>query len=221
MVVANVAIKPFKLILLAALFILGIWFLGNELMYAVFRERTGETTVRTVALIVHLIFATPLLLLPPLQFSRRVRMRWPAWHRRVGRVYLASSIIAASLAIYLGLTFESLGRRTPVTLFAVVWLFFSVAAWVCARRRAFVAHEQFVVRSYAMALAFVLVRVMGEVEDVLFPFLPDTTLRGVTREWLCFVLPLLAVEAWHSWVPSLRTTRRTSESRKASRQDCW
>lgn len=148
-----------------------------------------------------------MLLLPPFQFSRRIRMRWPSWHRRAGQFYLVSAILAATLAIYLGITFDSLGRRVPVTLFAVFWLFFSVAALVCACRRAFAAHEKFVIRSYAIALAFVFVRVMGEGEEFLFPFLPDKELRGVTREWLCFVLPLLVVETWLTWLPALRATQ--------------
>jgi hypothetical protein len=207
---AAMPVKPFKVLLLAALFGLGLWFLVDELLYAATRDRTGESAIRTTALIVHLVFAAPLLLLPVLQFSRRFRMRWPAWHRRAGWLYLVSAITASSLAIYLGLTFDSLGRRTPTVIFAALWLFFSNAALVCARRRAFTAHEQFVVRSYAMALAFVFVRIMGEAEDVLFAFLPSTELRGVTREWLCFVLPLLAVEAWYGWLPALRTARPRS-----------
>jgi hypothetical protein len=210
MVTARIPIQPFKLLLLAALLALGVWFLALELLYAATRDRAGESAIRTVSLIAHLCFATPLLLLPVFQFSRRIRMRWPVWHRRVGWVYLNSSIIAASLAIYLGLTFDSLGRRTPTVIFAILWLLFSIAALICAHRRAFAEHEQFVVRSYALALAFVFVRIMGEAEDVLFSFLPSKELRGVTREWLCFVLPLIAVEAWHSWLPALRATRSRS-----------
>lgn len=208
--------QPFKWVLLAGLFLLGAWFLWHELAYAATRDRTGESAFRNVALIAHLTLATPLLLLPIVQFSRRVRMRWPAWHRRAGWLYLASAIGAASIAIYLGFTFDSLGRRTPTVIFAALWLFFSVAALVCARRRAFIAHEQFVIRSYAMALAFVFVRVMGAAEDSLFSFLPSQELRGVTREWLCFVLPLLAVELRNSWLPAMRASRPRSTIRRGA-----
>jgi hypothetical protein len=207
MATARIPIKPFKLLLLATLFALGVWFLAQELVYAASRDRAGESSIRTAALIAHLTFATPLLLLPIFQFSRRIRMHWPTWHRRAGWLYLASAIIASTIAIYLGFTFESLGRRTPTVIFACLWLFFSIAALICARKRSFAAHEQFVVRSYAMALAFVFVRIMGETEDLLFSFLPDKELRGVTREWLCFVLPLLAVEIWNSWLPAVRAER--------------
>jgi hypothetical protein len=203
-------IRPFKILLLVALFLLGVWFLWHELVYAVTRDRSGESALRTAALITHLTFATPLLLLPAFQFSRRLRMLWPVWHRRAGWLYLVSASIAAAIAIYLGFTFDSLGRRTPTIIFAALWLFFSVAALICARRRAFAAHEKFIIRSYAMALAFVFVRIMGEAEGFLFSFLPGKELRGVTREWLCFVLPLLAVEFWNSWLPAIRAARPRS-----------
>jgi hypothetical protein len=70
--------------------------------------------------------------------------------------------------------------------------------------------------SYAIALAFVLVRVMGEIEESLFSFLPDKDLRGVTREWLCFVLPLLAVETWLTWLPALQAAQPRKVSGQAA-----
>lgn len=198
--------RPFKWLLLSALFALGVWFLGKELVYAFARDRSGEPALRTFALVTHVVFTTPLLLLPPLQFSRRIRLRRPSWHRAAGKLYLASAVVAGIFAIHLGLTFESAGRRVPLFVFSVLWVSFSVAAWVCARRRAYAAHERFVVRSYAIALAFVFVRIMGEAQGLLFSFLPSRELSGVTREWLSFVLPLLAVEGWASWWPAVRSS---------------
>lgn len=208
--------RPFKWLLLAALFLLGVWFLANEIAYAMTRDRAGEPLLRSVVLVAHLAAAFPLLLLPPWQFSRRVRARWPKWHRRAGQVYLAGAMVAATGAMYLGFTFESAGRRVPLFVFATLWLAFSAAAWLCARRRAFVAHERFVVRSYAIALAFVFVRILGEVQESMFAFLPDPELRGATREWLSFVIPLLMVEAWYSWWPAVRSATPKATGARAS-----
>ena len=112
--------RPVKTSFLLLLVLLGIYFLAYELEYALTRERTGETLVRTTALIIHLVFATPLLLMPIIQFSQRFRSVRPEWHRRFGKIYLSCAITASSIAIYLGFTFESLGRRVPVTIFACV-----------------------------------------------------------------------------------------------------
>ena len=209
--------QPFKWLLLIVLFAGGVWYLSYDLVYVVTRDRTNEPPWRNVLLLVHVVGAVPLLLLPPAQFSRRVRRRWPIWHRRAGTWYLASAIVAALAAMVLGPTFEGAGRRVPLMLFATLWLCFSLAAWWCARRGAFAAHERFVARSYAIALAFVFVRVLGDVQEPLFAFLPDQEGRGVTREWLSFVLSLLTVEAGYSWWPAIRAARRTSGSAPASR----
>jgi Predicted membrane protein (DUF2306) len=208
--------RPFKWSILAALFLLGAWFLAIEVVDSVTRDRSDEPLARSLVSIIHLVFALPLLLFPPLQFSRRVRARWPIWHRRVGQVYLAAATVAALAAIYLGATFESVGRRPPLLIFASLWLAFSVAAWICARRRAFAAHERFVVRSYTIALAFAFVRTLGEFEGTLLAFIPDKDLSGVTREWLSFVVPLLVVECYYSWWPSVRSTKFNDRSAKAA-----
>jgi hypothetical protein len=196
--------RPFKWLLLAILLGLGLWYAADSVIYAFVRERSAdESGMRTFGSFAHLIVATPLLLLAPLQFSRRLRARYPQWHRWAGTCFLSFSIAAALGAAYLGATFERIGSRTPLVIFAVLWLAFSLAAWVCARRRAFAAHERFVIRSYGVALAFVFVRVLGEFQDSLFFFMTDQALRDTTREWLSFVVPLLAIEAWCSWWPSL------------------
>jgi hypothetical protein len=206
-VVATYSPKPFKWLVLAALFGVGAVFLLSELAQSVTRDRAGQPAFRLMVLALHLAAALPLLLLPPIQFSRRFRARWPAWHRRAGKLYLACAIVAAIGAIYLGLTFAGLGSRVPLVLFAILWLAFSMAAWITARRRAFAVHERFVVRSYAIALAFVLVRVLGESQAVLLGFLPAVELRDATGEWLSFVVPLLIVEGWYSWWPSVAAAR--------------
>ena len=112
---------PFKWLLLSAVFLLGVWFLSNELVYSMFRDRSAEPLLRTAVLIIHLLVTLPLLLLPPVQFSRRIRARWPTWHRYAGRFYLSAAMLAAVTAIYLGFSFEDVGRRVPLCLFALLY----------------------------------------------------------------------------------------------------
>ncbi|MGL6044212.1 MAG: hypothetical protein ACRC1J_09825, partial [Sandaracinobacteroides sp.] len=76
--------------------------------------------------------------------------------------------------------------------------------WRCARAGAFEQHRRFVIRTFAIALAFVWVRTLGVVaEDLLF-FIDAEEMRDATTEWLSFVLPLLVVEFALSWLPELR-----------------
>jgi Na+/melibiose symporter-like transporter len=127
-----------------------------------------------------------------------VSLSWARWHRLAGQVHLVAAAIGALLAIHLGVTIKYEGSRVPLALFGIVWLGFSVAAWVCARRRDFVAHERFMIRGYLLAMAFVGVRVMDDFQHEMFPFIGDEAVRDTTRGWLSFVAPMLAAETWLS-----------------------
>lgn len=196
--------KHLPTLLLIALFVVGAAFLGAEWVYSAGIDRSEFGAFESTMRWAHLVFTAPLLLLPLVQFNRGIRAARPGLHRRLGQFYLASAIIAALGALYLGLVFEPSGRRPPLVLFACLWLVFSVAAWVAAVRRDFRSHQHFVIRSYGVALAFVFVRILGLFEPVLFGFLPEGEVRGVTREWVAFVLPLILIEASLSWWPALR-----------------
>jgi len=205
----GLAPRPLKWLLWAVLVALSAWYLYDNVLYAFFRDRSDESLGRTLSRFAHLLVAVPLLLIAPLQFSRRVRMRWPRWHRRAGQAYLVGAMIGALLAVYLGVTIRYEGSRIPLALFGVVWLGFSMAAWACARRRDFVAHQRFMIRGYVLAMAFVWVRVMYDFQHEMFPFISNVDVRDTTREWLSFVAPLLVVETWLSWWPALDKARQS------------
>ncbi len=199
-----------KTLLLGLLFLIGAWYLVGELIFAASRDRGELDAVDITFRFSHVLFTLPLLLLPIVQFSQGLRSRRPAVHRGLGRLYLISAILASIGALYLGLTFEETGRRPPLVVFAALWLLFSLAAWICARRRSYAAHANFVLRSYGVALAFVLVRVLNGFESQLFGFIESDEVRNVTREWLAFVVPLVVIELGISWLPALRRRKGAS-----------
>lgn len=51
---------------------------------------------------------------------------------------------------------------------------------------------------------------MYDFQDTLFFYVTDPDLRDATRDWASWVVPLLVVEAYLSWVPLARgkATRR-------------
>ena len=165
----------------------------------------GETLLgRTIWRYGHVFVVVPLLVIAPLQFSRRLRQRWPVLHRRSGQFYLIGAAIGSLLAVYLGVTIQYEGSRIPLVLFGLVWFAFSLAAWQCARRRDFVNHQRFVIRGFGLAMAFVWVRIMYDFQAELFPFIKSIDVRDTTREWLSFALPLIAIESWLTWWPAAK-----------------
>ena len=99
------------------------------------------------------------------------------------------------------------GSRLSISITGTLWLFFTLAAWRHAMNRNFSAHRAFMIRSYTMALVLVWLRLMFDFQDYLFFYVNDEDLRDATREWASWIVPLLVVEFWLSWLPQLKGFR--------------
>lgn len=158
--------------------------------------------------VAHLAAALAVLVGGPLQFIPSLRAKRPRLHRLIGRWYVGGATVAALTAIYLGATIEYEGSRLPIVLLGLLWLFFTLAAWRSAVARNFSAHRLFMIRSYGLALVLVWLRVMFDFQDWLFFYVKDEAMRDATREWASWVVPLLVLELWLSWVPLLKARSR-------------
>lgn len=141
----------------------------------------------------HIAFSAFAMLIGPFQFLRVLRSRRPRLHRWMGRTYVAAclfgGVAGAVIALYstagLFAGFGFLGL-------ALFWLFTTAMAWSSALRRDFVAHERWMIRSFALTLAAVTLRLYLPVGamtvgfDVAYPYIA----------WLCWVPNLLAAEIW-------------------------
>lgn len=193
--------------ILWALFVLAaLWFLYEAFTYALTREMQEGSTFwnRTVWYAGHIGFASPIVLIAPFQFMPGLRQRRPGAHRMLGQIFLAGCLLGAPLGVYLGSTLDLPGSRVPLTLLGSVWFFFSAVAWQAARRKDFINHRKFAIRSFAMGAAFVWVRVISKVQDDVFSFMPDDALRETTKEWVTLLLPILVTELWLTWGPTAR-----------------
>jgi hypothetical protein len=191
---------------IAALAVLSAYYLYRAVDYRFLHaDRLGPSLFnKQLWYFSHVLLALPVVFGAPLQFLPGLRQSAPRVHRWIGRVYVAGASGAALLAIYLGATTEYEGSRLSIVLTGALWLFFTLAAWRAAVARDFVAHRAFMIRSYAMALVLVWLRVMYDFQDYLFFYVQNEDLRDATREWASWVIPLLAVEFWISWLPQAR-----------------
>ena len=60
---------------------------------------------------------------------------------------------------------------------------------------------------YTLALVLVWLRVMYDFQDYLFFYVQNEDMRDATREWASWVIPLLVVEFWISWLPQMRPNK--------------
>lgn len=208
-------VHPLWVLFWAIVLAASVWFVRESYEYLPFHEdRPGQSLVeRRLWIYVHGGFAIPILFLAPMQFHPLIRARFPTFHRWLGRVFLTASLLAAGLAIFLGLSYDLTGSRPALIIFGLLWIFFSGSAWFCAIKRDFQSHRRFMVRSVAVGFAFVWVRLLREGQEWLFPFIEDPDMRLMAREYVCFIVPLLIVEGAFSWWPSLKqAAKRTPRS---------
>jgi hypothetical protein len=141
-----------------------------------------------VAAPVHFIGGAIALFVGIFQVNPRLRARYLALHRWTGRVYLLA--VAAAGTAGLAMAFASSAGRTArvgFALLAVFWLGASLVAYLRIRERKVRAHQEWMIRSYALTLAAVTLRI----------YLPLSLAAGVH-----FTVAYPAI-AWLCWVPNL------------------
>ena len=149
----------------------------------------------------HILPASLLMLLGPLQFASRIRSKHPRFHRWSGRVFLAASGIVGvtGLVMAFGKTIGGLDEKAAIILFGGFFLIsLSKALWHAIHRE-FARHREWMIRAYAIGLAVAAIRpIMGA-------FFAAALLRGHTPEpsqffgtafWIGFALESIAAELW-------------------------
>ncbi len=112
-------------------------------------------------LAIHTVSAGTALLLGPLQFVRRLRTRWPAFHRATGKTWLLACAIAAPSGFVLALgTSAGPIAGAGFALCAVLLAVFSWRGWRAAIERRFDDHRAWMLRSWALIAAAITLRLM-------------------------------------------------------------
>lgn len=160
----------------------------------------------------HLATAIAPLVLGPFQFWSWLRINHTYIHRTLGKVYLIGSLLGGLTALYLGVTIDLEGSIVPLFLLSITWMFMTVAAWITIINGNILGHRLFVIRSYALALVFVFLRIVGDIpQDRLFYFIKSPEIRDSTLEWVSWIIPLLTIELIFSWLPLLRKKKMKSK----------
>ncbi len=116
------------------------------------------------ALFPHGLMGGIAILAGPLQFSSRLRRKYPEFHRILGRVYVGCVLLAAPLGIMITI----IGPKnrlftTGVAVHASLWFMTTLMAFLTIRNRHISQHRQWMIRSYILTFSFVITRVLGPV----------------------------------------------------------
>jgi len=155
------------------------------------------------------------LLLGPMQFSDRLRQRYAKLHRVVGRIYVAGALIAAPLGVYIQYFEERMNQPRSFTIATVVdatlLMFTTGVAFVFILRGKVQQHRAWMTRSFAVALVFVEVRVIGGVtgwENL-------SIAANETIVWVCLAFSILSADLVLQW-QELRRSRPAATKAKAT-----
>jgi hypothetical protein len=141
-----------------------------------------------LALRTHIATAGFALLTGPFQFLRPLRRRFPIAHHWLGRVYITACLVGGLAAGLIAL-FTSSGPVAGLGFLAaaICWLFCTIRALLAVKQRDFLAHQRWMLRSFAVTLGAVTLRI----------YLPISMISGLS---FAQAYPVIA---WLCWVPNL------------------
>jgi uncharacterized membrane protein len=149
-------------------------------------------------LFVHVAGAVTALVLGSFQFLPRLRLRreggWGPPHRWVGRVYVLGCLVGGAAGLILSLR-SSAGPIATAGFgsLAVIWITVNLLGWRAAVQGRLVEHRRWMIRSWALTLAAVTLRLYLPLVMVLdLDFLP--AYRAIS--FLAWVPNLMLAELW-------------------------
>jgi len=149
-------------------------------------------------LLPHGIAGAAALLLGPMQFSERLRKRFTRMHRVMGRIYVAGVFVAAPLGLYIQYFNERFGSPRSFSIATVadmsLWILTTGIAMIFILRGKVQQHRQWMTRSFAVAVIFLEVRVVGGVTG--WENVPGAI---ETIVWMCVAFSLLLADIVLQW----------------------
>jgi uncharacterized membrane protein len=149
----------------------------------------------------HIIPGALFMVLGPLQLVGRIRARHLWLHRRLGRVYVAVSIVIGVTALILSFTLSIGGgvETAATAVFALIFLFALGKAVVHVRRGEIPLHREWMIRAFAIGLAVATIRPIIGLFFALTTLLPQEFFGYAF--WIGFLLHVVVAEFW------IRSTR--------------
>lgn len=155
---------------------------------------------RPIAVCAHLLGGGIALVAGALQLHAGLRSRMIVAHRWIGRLYLLAVVVAGLAGLMLaGQAFGGLVAHAGFGLLAACWLGTTLNAYRLIRQGNISAHRRWMIRSYALTLAAVTLRL----------YLPLSQMA----EWpMSVAYPAIA---WLCWIPNLLVAEWMLRSRRS------
>ena len=188
--------RNFYILIWAATLAVGaVFLLRNVPEYFVFTQESYGNYYwpRAGYLFPHIVGGLIAMVIGPFQFWPRIRNGYPKVHRTMGRIYLIAIVVGAVGGMVMAATSaRSFAYGVGLFSLGVVWLLTSGMAFAAIRRRNFVQHKQWMIRSYVVTFAFVTFRIGNNL--MTYYGIGEQRDRGAVLAWACWAVPLLITE---------------------------
>ncbi len=151
-------------------------------------------TAFRVAFFTHLFTSVLVLIAGFTQFSKKILRTRPTLHRTLGYVYVINILLVTGPAAFLMSFYANGGLSSQIAfcLLSVLWIGFTGIALLKAVQKNFKAHQNFMIRSFALTLSAITLRIWKLVFVYTSDLKPMDRYRVIA--WLGFVLNLLVAE---------------------------
>lgn len=143
-----------------------------------------------VAFFTHVFTSMFALLAGFTQFSKWFLKKYTVAHRWVGKVYVMNVVFITGPASFIMSLYANggLSSRIAFTTLSVLWIFTTAKAWQLAKQKKFIAHRNYMMRSYALTVSAITLRAWKWLFVVLFHPRP---------------MDVYQIVAWLGWVPNI------------------
>ncbi len=147
-----------------------------------------------IAFFTHVYTSFFLLIFGILQFSKSLRRRQPKIHRRIGKLYIVIILFFSGPSSLIMGYYANGGIASKISflLLSFLWLTFTYLAFHYAKKINYKKHQQFAIRSFALTLSAISLRLFKFIIVFLWHPLPMDTYRIVS--WLGWIFNLLLAE---------------------------
>jgi uncharacterized membrane protein len=160
----------------------------------------------------HVILGGLYVAFAPFQLVRRIRRRWPGYHRWAGRLLVVTGLAAGVCALFMAwvIPFAGWWSRIILGFFGILFCLALVRAYLYIRAGRVALHREWMIRAFALGLAPALdrlivvpaVTVLVIANDIADPTPAQVAPIAVVSFTLAFTLNAMVAEVW------IRATRR-------------
>ncbi len=152
-----------------------------------------STSIYNISFYIHIFLGAVALLIGWAQFSIKWRTKHLNLHRTVGKVYIISVLLSGIAGLYIAYhATGGLPAKLGFSSLALLWLITTVSAYTTIRNKNIIAHQKWMIRSYALTFAAVTLRFWMPTIPIIFNIGFSESYPIIS--WLCWVPNIIFAE---------------------------